>query len=104
MTGLHKIWVYDVEFDGFEFIELNSVIRGKHKMIKNKIANITEIKTILDSEVLIDEEYDLILKTDTDSIKSTIDHKFGVFNIESETFEMKRAEDIRPEMDCLIVF
>jgi len=104
MTGLHKIWVYDVEFDGFEFIELNSVIRGKHKMIKNKIANITEIKTILDSEVLIDEEYDLILKTDTDSIKSTIDHRFGVFNIESETFEMKRAEDIRPEMDCLIVF
>lgn len=103
-TSTHRIWVYDTEFDKYEFIEAGKLIKSKHKLIKNKISQVKHIEEVLDSNIINDPQYDIELTISNDKVNATIDHKFGVLNIDTLAFEMKKAQDIRPEMDFLIVF
>lgn len=96
----HRLWVYDTELKEFCFVKSSSLIPGKHKLVKSKLANspvflkISEVRKCKDC---------IVIKTEDGIVTSSYAHKFLVFSIEDQNFILKLAEEINGEIHLLVL-
>ena len=98
----HRIFVYNFVDDLFEFVAMRDIDINKHKIPKSKLAKdfkVIEIKKtsteLSDYPIRIDfgDEYELC----------SVDHKYGVFNTDTMSYEIISAEYIDPEIHFMMV-
>jgi DNA topoisomerase-2 len=88
----HKWFVYDIEKNEFYFEITNNINKLKHKLVKNYLAFTESLLPIIKSD-----GYSLTLLSG-ESIITNPDHKFAIYNKDSNKFEMIESKNI----DCNI--
>jgi len=91
----HKWFIYDKINKNFTFKKTKNLDIKNHRMIINKnvnFENFIKIKDIVDYK---DNKFDkIIYLNNNEEILSTNNHKFSIFNIENQTFEMIECEKL----------
>ena len=95
----HRMWVYDFHQDEFVFVKAKNLIKGRHKLIKNKLASIGSFLKIL-SVKMIDDQVGIL--TNEDAIISSLEHKFAVLDISDNTFKMILSKDLEPKKHFIV--
>lgn len=91
----HKWFVYDIEKNEFYFELTKNINKNKHKLVKNYLAFTESLIQILESD-------GYILKLAGDTISTTPDHKFAVYNKDENKFEMVKSSDIEIDKHFLV--
>lgn len=91
----HKWFVYDKEKNEFYFELTKNINKSKHRLVKNYLAFTESLIQILDSD-------GYTLKLSSDTISTTPDHKFAVYNKEENKFEMVKSSDIKADRHFLV--
>lgn len=96
----HRFWVYDSKLKEFCFVKASSLISGRHKLVKTKLADNPVFLKI--SEVRKCKEW-VVIKTEDGVVTSSCSHKFLVFSMEEQNFILKVAEEINGENHLLVL-
>jgi hypothetical protein len=101
----HKWYVYNKQNNNFLFIKTKNLDISQHKMIINKNSffdNFIKIKDITEYD---DEKYDkIIILNDGIEILSTNNHKFSVFNVNNQSFEMVCCCDLDKDIHFIVSY
>lgn len=92
----HKWFVYDIEKNEFYFEITNNINKLKHKLVKNYLAFTESLLPIIKSD-----GYSLILLSG-ESIITNPDHKFAIYNKDSNKFEMIESKNIDSNIHLLV--
>ena len=98
-TKEHKIYVYDTTLKEFKFIEAGNLDKSIHKLVKGKfmdydfVSNIDDIIQI-ENDPLYQIEFIVHDGFNIRSIKSSLSHRFGCFDIINNKFVFIEACDI----------
>ncbi len=91
----HKWFVYDTEKNEFYFELTKNINKNKHKLVKNYLAFTESLIQILESD-------GYMLRLTCDTISTTPDHKFAVYNKDENKFEMVKSSDIEVDKHFLV--
>lgn len=101
----HRWFIYDKIKKKFTFKETKDLDIKNHRMIINKNVNFENIIGIKD---VIDYKYDkydkIIYLENSEEILSTNNHKFSIFNIEKNNFEMVECEKLDKKKHCIVSY
>jgi hypothetical protein len=101
----HKWYVYNKETKKFSFIKTLNLDINKHRMIINKNSfykDIIKIKNIIDYS---DNKYDKIITLNNGAeILSTNEHKFSIFNIVDNKFEMLCCSELDQDIHFIVSY
>lgn len=100
-SKLHKFYVYNTNNDTFEWVKVADLNITIHKMVKNKLNSITKAVSIKDISYHNEENLKFIL-TDGQEYITTNTHKWLVYDLFNETFDMKFTIDVKKEIDLII--
>jgi DNA topoisomerase-2 len=92
----HKWFVYDIEKNEFYFEVTNNINKLKHKLVKNYLAFTDSLLPIIKSD-----EYSITLMSG-ESIITNPDHKFAIYNKDSNKFEMIESKNIDFNIHLLV--
>ena len=91
----HKWFVYDKEKNEFYFELTKNIDKNKHKLVKNYLA-------FTDSLIQILESNGYMIRLACDTLSTTPDHKFAVYNKDENKFEMVKSSDIEVDKHFLV--
>jgi len=101
----HRWYIYNKETNNFSFVKTKDIDISKHKMIINKNSfydNLIKIKDIVEYD---DKKYDnIVMLEDGVEILSTNQHKFSVFNINNQSFEMIKCCDLNKNVHFIVSY
>jgi DNA gyrase/topoisomerase IV subunit B len=100
----HRWYVYDKINDNFKFIITKDLNINKHKFIINKNVNFEEFIKIQKIIDIKNSKYDKLIKIKTEEIYSTNNHKFSVYNINEQKFEMVECQNLDINKHYLVVY
>ena len=92
----HKWFVYDIGKNEFYFEVTNNINKLKHKLVKNYLAFTDSLLPIIKSD-----EYSITLMSG-ESIITNPDHKFAIYNKDSNKFEMIESKNIDFNIHLLV--
>jgi hypothetical protein len=92
----HKWFVYDKEKNEFYFEQTKNINPNKHKLVKNYLAFTSGLLKITESNGYA------VKLISGDIINTNPDHKFAVYNIDLNKFEMIESSKINPTQHCLV--
>lgn len=98
-TKEHKIYVYDITLKEFKFIEAGDLDKSIHKLVKGKfmdydfVSNIEDVIQV-ENDPLYQIEFIVHDGSNIRSIKSSLSHRFGCFDIINNQFVFIEACDI----------
>lgn len=91
----HKWFIYDKINKKFSFKKTDELDIKNHRMIINKNVNFKDFIKIKDIVNYKHDKYDKIICLENkEEILSTNEHKFSVFNIENQLFEMVKCKNL----------
>lgn len=92
-SGAHRFQVYDVLEDSFDFVRVDALKPGRHRLVANKLSYTLEFSHI--TRVNPGKTADsLILETSKGFLDSVSTHKFAVLDLEDQTFKLMAAESL----------
>jgi DNA topoisomerase-2 len=92
----HKWFVYDIEKNEFYFEITSNINKLKHKLVKNYLAFTDSLLPIIKSD-----GYSITLIS-SESIITNPDHKFAIYNKDSNKFEMMESKNIDFSIHLLV--
>jgi hypothetical protein len=98
----HRWFVYDTIKNEFIFIKTKELDLKNHKMVINKNVNFNELIKINDITNIIDDKFDKIIHIKNDEILSTNKHKFSIYDIEKNAFQMLECDKINKDKHFLV--
>jgi DNA topoisomerase-2 len=103
----HKIFVYNTITDEFEFLQLEFIDKNIHKLVKSKLIDYDLAISIEEIFNLDDEKYKLefryTLNNEEHSIKTSLTHKFGCFDLKNQKFTMLEAQSVNLKDHLLLL-
>jgi hypothetical protein len=99
-SGSHRMWSYDTSDNEFKFVRVDEIEVGRHRLVRNKLADACIFMRVV-SSCQVDEC--IVISCDDDLIMATPTHKFAVFDIDDQQFEMVQASDLVPDRHYLVL-
>lgn len=96
----HKMWVYDTEEKIFDFIQSSSLVKGRHKIVKSKLAN---NPVFLKIENITKSQNGILIATEDGMVFASYTHRFLVFEIDNQKFLLKSSTEISPDHHMLVL-
>jgi DNA gyrase/topoisomerase IV subunit B len=96
----HKMWVYDTEEKTFDFVQTSSLVKGRHKIVKSKLAN---NPVFLKIEDITKSQNGVLITTEDGMIFASYTHRFLVFEIDNQKFLLKSSTEISPDHHMLVL-
>lgn len=96
-TGKHKFIVYDIASKEFKLLALSDISKDHHRMLFNRISNISRFVNILKVEAnsdFVKNPDKCIIKTQNSDILISKKSKIGIFEKNNNRFLMKFPEEI----------
>ena len=98
----HRLYVYDKEQNIFEFIKVKNIDKSKHRLVKNRLADIVFLSKVENVEEKDNLKYPLTIFFENGIFDSSYEHCFIIFNFIKKQFVKKMAKDLT-ENDFVVV-
>lgn len=104
----HRFFVYDTNTDSWRFKRVCDIDITRDKLVNNKLASgfiLREFTISQSDESVQDKKYKYVINLGDEDVYSTENHKFTVFNTETNTFELLPAKKLNEKtMKIVMVF
>lgn len=104
----HRFFVYDTNTDSWRFKRVCDIDITRDKLVNNKLASgfiLREFTISPSDESVQDKKYKYVINLGDEDVYSTENHKFTVFNTETNTFELLPAKKLNEKtMKIVMVF